>query len=57
MLFSLCLPPIRKNHDREEADRGAPQEDAALIYNYKPVYTGLFDMDFEQTYFWTLTNV
>lgn len=32
-------------------------ETAALIYNYAPTYTGLFDISFEQSYFWTLQGV
>lgn len=32
-------------------------ETAALIYNYAPTYTGLFDISFEQSYFWTLGGV
>ena len=31
-------------------------ETAALIWNYQPIFTGLYDSDFEQCYIWTLTN-
>jgi len=32
-----------------------PQEEAAaLIYNWAPIYTGLFDTDFTQTYIWNV---